>query len=364
MNIIEVRHRDIHEADRAFDDFMAKTERFLNEQTRGNQSLYKDCSGSQLEVVALNALHEVAPATIFRKEEIKLISGARFPDIVAEQHYGIEVKSTKEDKWQSTGSSIVENSRIEDVSRIYMLFGKLGGAFAEFRCRPYQDCLSNIAVTHSPRYLIDMDLATPHQDTIFSKIGMDYDDFRVLNEAEKIAHVRAYYKQQAIAHHKTQMPWWMGEEQIGRPVISLYAELPIREKHDINVRMFVLFLDDILNSNYKRAALWMCSRYSVINPSMRDTFSAGGQVHNLGSTLLSRPIKQVFGRLYDMRKDIVAYLRHPDRQMEQDILDCWNIVDASQHDYLQTWLNKVQATFDSSPLTQQLDIRELYQDVL
>ncbi len=363
MNIIEVRHQDIHEADQAFNEFMFKTEQFLNEQTKGNNTLYKDCSGSQLETVALKALHEVSSSTIFRKEEIKLISGARFPDIVAERYYGVEVKSTKEDKWQSTGSSIVESSRIEDVSRIYMLFGKLGGKFAEFRCKPYQDCLSNIAVTHSPRYLIDMDLTASNSATIFGKIGIEYDDFRLLNEAEKIAHVRAYYKQQAIAHNKTQMPWWMGEEQIVRPVISLYSELSPREKHDINVRMFILFIDDILNSDYKRAALWMCSRYSVINPSMRDTFSAGGQVHNLGSTILSKPIKQVFGRLYEMRQDIVSYLKHPDYQMEQDIVDCWTQFDTSL-DYLQNWLNRVQKTFSSSPYTKKLDICELYKDVL
>ena len=44
-----------------------------------------------------------------------------------------------------------------------MLFGKLGGKTAEFKCRPYEDCLSDIAVTHSPRYLINMEL-TKEQD--------------------------------------------------------------------------------------------------------------------------------------------------------------------------------------------------------
>ena len=81
-----------------------------------------------------------------------MVSGQRFPDIVAGQHFGVEVKSTKENKWVSTGSSIVESTRVDDVGSIYMLFGKLGGIPAEFRCKPYQNCLYDIAVTHSPLF--------------------------------------------------------------------------------------------------------------------------------------------------------------------------------------------------------------------
>ena len=64
-------------------------------------------------------MHEVAPQTPFRPEEIKLVLGAKFPDIQAEQYYGVEVKTTASDTWKSVGSSIVESTRIEDVSMIY-----------------------------------------------------------------------------------------------------------------------------------------------------------------------------------------------------------------------------------------------------
>ena len=140
-NIIAIRKRDILMANAAFDDFMNLTEKCLNDKVRGDHTLYKDCDGTKMEKVALSALQEVAPQTPFRPEEIKLVSGAKFPDIQAERYYGVEVKTTKSNSWKSIGSSIVESTRIEDVSMIYMLFGKLGGEFAEFRCKPYAKCL-------------------------------------------------------------------------------------------------------------------------------------------------------------------------------------------------------------------------------
>ena len=81
-----------------------------------------------------------------------------FPDIIANKYYGIEVKVTAEDKWVSTGNSVLEGTRVEAVEKIYMFFGKLGGV-ADIKYRQYQDCLCEVGVTHSPRYKIDMLLA-------------------------------------------------------------------------------------------------------------------------------------------------------------------------------------------------------------
>ena len=157
-NIIAIRQRDISKANEAFADFMSLTEKCLNYKVGNDHELYKDCGGRKMEEVALGVLKEVAPQTPFCPEEIRLVSGAKFPDIQAERYYGVEVKTTKSDSWKSVGSSIVESTRIEDVSMIYMLFAKLGGDFVEFRCKPYEECLDNISLTHQPRYQIDMEL--------------------------------------------------------------------------------------------------------------------------------------------------------------------------------------------------------------
>lgn len=77
-NIIAIRQKDIHSADKAFADFMHLTEQCLNEKTKQVKDLFKDCGGNKMEEVALAALQEVAPQTPFRKEEIKIVSGAKF----------------------------------------------------------------------------------------------------------------------------------------------------------------------------------------------------------------------------------------------------------------------------------------------
>ncbi len=361
MNIIQIRNTDIHAADQAFDEFMSLTEDYLNDKTREDNSLFKTCRGHELERVALDALHEVSASTPFRKENIRLISGAKFPDIVAEQYYGVEVKSTQEDCWKSTGSSIVENTRVEDVANIYMLFGKLGGKRAEFRCLPYQDCLSSIAVTHSPRYLIDMELSAKRTPTIFDKIGVAYDEFRLLDENAKVARVRQYYKSQAQARGKIQMPWWMGDDTYSSPVLSLFSDMSLKCRDEVVVRMFILFPFDVLNGDYKRAALWMCSRYSVINPSMRDYFSAGGKVEELGGVRLPHKMPQVLRRLYRLRESIVALLQHPDAPLMQDIAYCWDDV-SCYSSLLEQWLDKVNTGFQSNSEMACLDIRQLMAD--
>ena len=57
-----------------------------------------------------------------------------------------------------------------------MTFGKLGGDPIQFISRPYEEVLYGIAVTHMPRYLINMKLGKG--ETIFDKIGIPYEELR------------------------------------------------------------------------------------------------------------------------------------------------------------------------------------------
>lgn len=93
-------------------------------------------------------MSELAQGTSFEGTIVEW-DGRRFPDIVANKFYGIEVKTTTKNHWKTTGNSVLESTRIEDVERIFMLFGKLGKPI-EFRGRAYEECLSEVVVTHSP----------------------------------------------------------------------------------------------------------------------------------------------------------------------------------------------------------------------
>ena len=120
-NIITIRKCDSSLANEAFADFMKKTESELNDRANKDSKFFKSLNSSQLEVVSVNCIKDIAPSTPFRPEEIKLVAGTSFPDIVAETYYGIEVKSTKSNHWKSTGSSIMETTRNKNIENINLL---------------------------------------------------------------------------------------------------------------------------------------------------------------------------------------------------------------------------------------------------
>lgn len=291
-NIIAVYNDDKRVALDKFDALMGKTNDYMN-KIAAKSDRFRGCDAKQLEKEALAAIREQCVGTVFNPSDIKLVSGQRFPDIVAGRHFGVEVKSTKENKWVSTGSSIVESTRVDDVSSIYMLFGKLGGAPVEFKCKPYQNCLYDIAVTHSPRYLIDMNV--PPESTIFSKMGVDYDEFRL--SENQIDTVRDYYKNKMRERGQKAMPWWMGGDTVTSPTLRLWGDhyFTVEEQNRYKAEMLLLFPEDICGSQYDNAALWLCVRHSVINTHFRDLFSAGGQVEFEGQTC-----KAVVGRVRDL----------------------------------------------------------------
>ena len=344
-NIISIRKRDISEANKAFDDFMRKTEDCFNQRSINNPTLYKNVSPSDLEKLAEQTMKEVSSSTPFRKEEIKLVAGHSFPDIISEKYFGVEVKSTKDDKWTSTGSSIVESTRNEFVENIYMFFGKLGGTPPQFRCRSYEDCLSNIAVTHSPRYMIDMELRDKNEPTIFDKMEVHYDDFR--ERDEKIDIIRNFYIKRAIREGKHEMPWWVGKQTIESednsevPAIRLFNYISTEEKRNLKAQMAILFPQVILG-DYNDAALWLCTHRYLLCMNTRDFFSAGGQMKFLNGKRLETPYPAVLKKLMD----VMPYVKY--NLLNNNDLEYFefNTQLFSSKNRLRTWLLQAKEMFD------------------
>jgi hypothetical protein len=345
QNIIEIRQNNIEQADKAFRDFMQLTENELNLRAKQNKGLFQKCSATELEVITESILKEVAPQTPFRAEHIQLVSGAKFPDIVAEKYYGIEVKSTEKDHWTSTGSSIVESSRITDVERIYMMFGKLGGEYAEFKCRPYQDVLSEIAVTHSPRYLIYMTLG--EGESIFEKMGTTYDQLRT--SPDKIEQVRRYYRDKAKSEGKQEMPWWLSENESVKMNLRLWTTQNAQyneENKRITAKIFILF-PEILNSQYGDIAMWLCARYSIVAHNLRDIFSAGGQMTHIDGKQLAFPLPHIVYELLNNAKRIKFYLTNP--QVIKEELAEFRPDLLTANDPYAYWLKQIETMINNIP---------------
>jgi hypothetical protein len=248
---------------------MARTDEYLNEDAAKRPQYYASRGGNPLEDDVKAALDECAKGTPF-ENTIEKVSGQRFPDIVASKYFGVEVKSTKDDHWTSTGSSILETTRVIGVERIYMTFGKLGGTHILFKSKPYEECLYGIAVTHMPRYLIDMRLKKG--ETIFDKMGITYDELR--NMDNPIAPVSKYYRSQLKPGESL---WWAGDsgDESVSATIRLWKNVSTDEK-----RRFIAYAcanyPEVFGGDYDQYSLWLTSQ-GIVDSHIRDQFSAGGQ---------------------------------------------------------------------------------------
>lgn len=151
-----------------------------------------------------------------------------------------------------------------------MTFGKLGGNPIAFLSRPYEQCLSGIAVTHMPRYLIDMRLE--QGETIFDKMGIPYDTLRTMDNP--IAPVAKYYRSKL---KEGESLWWTGDstEETVAATIRLWKNIPTDDKRFYTVYGCVNF-PEVFGGNYDRYSMWLASQ-GIVDPHIRDQFSAGGR---------------------------------------------------------------------------------------
>ena len=350
----------MNNTDKLVSNLLSASIDYMNKTASQNPVGYKKMSGSDVEELSCSSMKTVAPRVGMPEDRIVLVSGHVFPDIILHTYnYGVEIKSTQKDAWTSTGSSIVESSRSEEADRIYMLFGKLGGE-PEFRCKPYQQCLSNIAVTHAPRYLIDMNL--DDESNIFSKMDTEYDKFRVLPETDKISKVRQYYIAKAKAEHKYEMPWWMGETT--NVNLSFYNDIGTEKKSEIQARACILFQSLYSKSSkdrYRPIALWLCNNYSLLCPNMRDEFSAGGQCTIINGKLLKRPYPHIVQEILNNQERIKSLLLSPDEDLLMGIHDFWDFV-YDPKDLYNSWLSMLETSFKENPQLSFVPIRKLLEE--
>lgn len=302
-----------------FHSLMQKTDILLNDDASKREEYYTGRGGKLLENDVYEAISESAKGTAF-EGTIELVSGASFPDIVANKFYGVEVKSTIKNHWTSIGSSILESTRNQEVERIFLTFGKLGRP-VRFLSRPYEECLSEIAITHYPRYQIDMKLGKG--ETIFDKMGIPYDELRKMDNP--VAPVSKYYKSRLRPGESL---WWAssGEEQSAvPPVVKLWTTLTREQKDALVVQGYILFPELLHVSNatkYNRFALWLATQKGIVNTSVRDSFSAGGRVELPNSQGLLVRMPAAFGRISRYRDEIKSQLY----QLDEEILkETWEL---------------------------------------
>lgn len=232
-------------------------------------------TGAQFESMVFSHAENNALGTVF-EGKLRHTLDREFPDIVDEEFYGIEVKATKKDDWTSIGNSVLESSRDVNTEKIYVFFGKLGGQ-PDIMWRDYESCLKGIAVTHYPRYQIDMELADGH--SIFDKMGISYDEIK--DSDNPVQPIRRYYKS---LMREGEALWWMDDNtentSVSAPIITNFSNLSSDEKDSLVTELYVRFPAVLSNGTkkYAEVAAFLVAEKSVVSSSLRDTFSAGGRV--------------------------------------------------------------------------------------
>ena len=312
--------------------------------------------GRNLEPYVRDVLKRVAKDTPF-ENSIELIGGQKFPDIVVGKYYGIEVKTTSQNHWKTIGNSVLEGTRVEGVEQVFMLFAKLADPI-EFRCRPYEDVLSEVVVTHSPRYQIDMNLSKG--ETIFDKMGLAYNQLRSIDNP--IRPIVDYYKRKLAPGEEL---WWMDTQDAGRAsniVIRIWNNLSMPERQELRNRAMIYFPELFGNRSDKfgRLAIWLVTREAVVCPNVRDLFTAGGK---RDYTLKGRTYKQVpriFLNLFEQFPLLVASIQ---QMPSQELETYWgrNTTEATK---FSDWMNLVQAHADSIQGLDQIDLDQIMRDLL
>lgn len=305
-----------------FEVLVDRTVYSLNVDASKRPDYYKSRSGTKLEEDVYRMMVEKAKGTAF-EGSIELISNQRFPDIVASKYYGVEVKTTKSNTWTSTGSSIVESTRVKSVEKIFLLFGKLSEQ-VEFRAKLYEECLSEIVVTHSPRYKIDMNLELG--ETIFEKMDVEYDVFR--KNDTSINMVKDYYKSQLKQGQKL---WWITQDDLEQessvsPIVKLWGTLNGDEKRKLQIESFAWFPEIFGSSSqkYNRVALWLVTHKAVVNTSLRDTFTAGGrmEISTSNNKWYSQP--HIYYQLSLVKEEIKEVIQNAEEEWLKEI---WELGD-------------------------------------
>ena len=337
-----------------FDKLLKSTVRVLNEQAEKSPKTIGELKGNKLEPYAKDVLSELAVGTPF-EDSIELIGGQKFPDIIASKFYGIEVKTTIKNHWKTTGNSVLESTRIKGVERIFMLFGKLADPI-EFKARAYEECLSEVVVTHSPRYLIDMKLK--YGESIFDKINTPYDTLR--RKSNPIRSITEYYKHNLKPGQEL---WWIQDtERSSKLVINLWNNLNHQEKQYTINRSMIFFPEIFSNQNDKfgRLSLWLVTRESIVCPNIRDPYTAGGRGEFEIRSKVYKNIPRIFLNLFN---NLDAILKILGNTSPDDLEEYWN---SKTNDFnkLKDWVELIAENSKSIPGARHLDIKKMLLELM
>ena len=270
-----------------FDRVIEQVLIFLENDCISHPELYRK-SGEDFEPCVKNAVDYALQVLNINAEVDYTPGGHGFPDIVIVcddgNKFGIEVKSSSSSgkSWKINGNSILGSTRVPGICKNMIVFGKVRGVDSLFRAKEYEKCISNVVVTHSPRYLIDLDI--DDGNSFFDKANLSYDDISKSDQPIKM--ITDYFL--SIG----QTAWWRYYLQL-----SLEGQAPF--KH-------------IYAPQTERLA---------IDPALRDRFTAGGKADIELEHVIYEKLPRIFTNLHNYRKYVIDEIKNAD---SDELKEAWN----------------------------------------
>lgn len=255
-----------------------------------------------------------------------------FPDIVIGE-FGIEVKYSEKDTWRSIANSIFEGRRNEKVKHVYLLFGKTGGT-PEVRWNRYDDCIMHVRTSHVPRFEIEIGTTNP----LFSKLGISYEDFRVLPQDEKMPFIRDYARGRLKPGERL---WWIEDQEEPHTLpleVKLYTRLSADEKLTYRAEAALLCPQIVKGSRargkYDDATMFLLTYRGILCNQARDLFTAGSVAMRSDQ---ARGGNYLLRALQDIEPQIIDAANYLDNKL---FVEYWGVeIEASNRiDY---WLSKL-----------------------
>lgn len=309
--------------------------------------------GVKFEPYLKDIVNSMAKGTVF-ENSIQLIGGQKFPDIIAKKFYGIEVKTTTKDHWKTTGNSVLETTRVKGVENIYMFFAKLANPI-QFKCKPYEDCLSEVVVTHSPRYLINMNLK--EGETIFDKIDIPYNKLR--KQKNPIKPIIKYYKKKL---NNGEDLWWLDNNKSANLIIKLWNNIELKERRKIILTSMVFFPEIFSNQSNKfnRLAIWLVKELGIVCPNVRDSFTAGGKKnYSIGKNDFF-DVPRIFINLFD---NIESVLEIINLNSATNLSKYWDYK-TSETNKISDWINLIGLYSKTITTVNHIDVKIILQKLI
>lgn len=200
-----------------------------------------------------------------------------FPDVVLGD-VGIEVKFTEADTWRCIANSVLETNKVQSVKHICVVYCKMGG-IPEVRYDDWEHAVMHVRTSHVPRF--ELEIGT--ERSLFTIMGISYDDFSALDMSEKMVYIRNYARSRL---KEGEHLWWLDDPSEDSATTHalplnarLYTNLDMDEKTRLRAEA-VLLCPQILSSGrsrhkYDDLVMFMLTYHGVLCHQARDLFSAG-----------------------------------------------------------------------------------------